>query len=156
MSVRSYTGGDWRRQSASVALCCLALSLAGCAGMGLPFGEAQSQAALSTSIKPAAAVVTRANDAVNPSDWETVRRVLAAIPADAKGGSDLAWHNADTGSDGTVTPGEAVKKSASLCRTFAATVNDPRGIRGYRGEACRAPDGRWTLSGIAPDDSTLL
>jgi surface antigen len=156
MSLSSYTGSRRCRQLAVVIFA--ALSLAGCAGMGMPFTEAQSQAALSTSpsVVPAAVVKPRASKSVASSDWETVRRFLGRIPADAGASSEFAWHNAETGSDGTVSASATIAKSASLCRSFATTVNDIRGIRGYRGETCKAAGGDWKLYNIAPDDSTLL
>ena len=47
------------------------------------------------------------------------------------------------------------RRSGQLCRSFATTVNDARGIRRYRGDACRRTDGRWQLDGMAPDDAKL-
>ena len=44
----------------------------------------------------------------------------------------------------------------SVCRAFATTVNDLRGIRRYRGEACQTGDAGWRLTGIVPEDSVLL
>lgn len=92
-------------------------------------------------------------DSVDPSDWEAVRRTLAGIGAEAL---DQGWKNPQTGSSGTVTALAAERGSGGLCRSFATTVNDYRGIRRYRGEACRGGDGGWQLSGIIPEDSLLL
>lgn len=148
----SYIGGRRFRQSRSIfpliAVTFLSLSLGACAGMGLPFEAA------ATGQRPGAALVSaRVSDGVDPSDWEMVRRTIAAAPAgDADGSRD--WSNPATGSAGTVTT-LAASENAN-CRAFAATVNDLRGVRGYRGEACAAPNGGVKLSGVVADDGVLL
>jgi len=109
-----------------------------------------------TAIDPAyTGSVVRATvaDSVDPSDWETVRRTLAGIGSEAL---DQSWKNPKTGSSGTVTATAAEHGTGGLCRTFATTVADYRGIRRYRGEACRAGDGGWQLGGIMPEDSQFL
>ena len=156
MVLSSYTGARRRRQIAVAAAA--ALSLAGCAGLSTPFTEAQNQASLSTtpSVMPAAVVRSQPKQNVAASDWEAVRRVLGRVPADAKPDSQFAWHNNETGSDGTVSASATVVKSGSTCRNFATTVNDVRGIRNYRGQICKPAGGEWKLYGVAADDGTLL
>ena len=150
----SYIGALLRRQSprrsAGVATAALGLMLAGCAGVGLPF-----EAASGASVDPTTtgSVNAKAGDPVDPSDWEAVRRTLASVPANQLDESDFAWSNPQTGSAGRIT---ALAKSSKNCRTFTTTINDLRGIRGYRGEACRLDKGDWRLRGIVPDDSILL
>jgi surface antigen len=94
-----------------------------------------------------------ATDGVDPSDWEAVRRTIAEIGEDA---FDLAWKNPKTGSSGTVTAMAPESRADGVCRAFATTVNDLRGIRRYRGEACHDGNAGWRLSGIVPEDSVLL
>jgi len=155
---RSYTGGRGQRQLRSAGVVVgAALLLGGCAGMNLPFGVTQSQAELTPARKPAAALVSAAvTNNVAASDWSKVRQALAVVPANARAGSSATWHNPETGTDGTVTVAAAVKKADGLCRAFSTTVNDPRGISAYRGNACLGSDGRWYLSGVRPDDGTSL
>jgi hypothetical protein len=135
-----------------VLLLAAALPLGGCAGLGLPFDEAGagSQASLSRPARaiPAAAVVVNQAD---PSDWEMVRRTAEGAPQAA---ARLDWSNPTTGSAGTVAI--AGDKPESLCRPFAVTISDMRGIRRYHGDACQGADGHVRLAGVAADDATLL
>ena len=82
-----------------------------------------------------------------------LRWTIAEIGAEAP---DLASQNPKTASTGTVTAMTAEPRSGRVCRAFATTVNDLRGIRRYRGEACRKGNAGWRLTGIAPEDSLLL
>ena len=141
----SYTHRAGERQSLpyfrAAILGGLALAAAGCS---------------STAIDPTqTGSVVRASvtDGVDPSDWETVRRTIAEIGEDA---FDLAWKNPKTGSSGTVTAMAPESRADGVCRAFATTVNDLRGIRRYRGEACRSGNAGWRLSDVVPEDSVLL
>ncbi len=144
------------RSCSAVAAAILALSLGGCAGLGLPFGaEMASTDPMTTgSIKPtlvSASVV----DGVDASDWEAIRRTVAATSADSPV-DRLAWRNPDTGSAGSIVALSAAHRQGVLeCRTFATTVNDQRGVRRYRGEACQRSNGRWQLYGMVADDAQL-
>jgi surface antigen len=98
-------------------------------------------------------VEAAAVDQVDPSDWEAVRRALAGVSQDAEV-SRIEWSNPDTGSTGTIaTLDLPVERSGTLCRPFATTVSDVRGVSRYRGEACRRADGRWQLFGVIADDA---
>ena len=92
-------------------------------------------------------------DGVDPSDWEAVRRTIAEIGAEAL---DRVWANPRTGSSGTVTAMAMEPRGEGICRAFATTVSDVRGVRSYRGEACRAGSAEWRITGITPDDRALL
>jgi surface antigen len=119
----------------------LALTMAGCSA---------------TAIDPTytgSVVRATVTDSVDPSDWEAVRRTIAEIGEDAL---DLAWKNPKTGSSGTVTAMAPEPRAEGVCRAFATTVNDLRGVRRYRGEACQTGDAAWRLTGIIPEDSLLL
>jgi len=133
-------------------LAALALPLGGCAGLGLPFDEAGAgaQASLNRPARaiPAAAVVIDQDD---PSDWEMIRRTAEGAPQIA---AKLDWSNPASGSVGTLAI--AADKPESLCRPFAVTLSDMRGIRRYRGDACQRADGHTGLAGVAADDATLL
>jgi surface antigen len=155
----SYIGEGTRRQSSNLilgfALVLVGLSLGGCAGLGLPFGEAGSAgrvAARGETTKPILASAT-VTDQVDASDWETVRRTAEGAPAEA---SRLDWINPETGSSGRIAiAAAATDQDGVVCRSFATTVNDARGIRRYRGEACVRTDGRSQLRGVIADDATL-
>jgi surface antigen len=152
----SYTGRPDRRQPPVMRLAAfalLALSITGCARLGLPFNEA---AAGNEPVRGAALVSATVSDRVDPTDWLTVRQTLGRIPVTAGAGTTLDWRNALTDSAGTVSVlTAAVAHGGTLCRGFTATINDLRGIRRYRGQACRGADG-WQLSGVVPDDGRLL
>jgi hypothetical protein len=158
----SYTGRPDRRQppvSLLAAIVLLAFSLAGCAGLGLPFNEAAAGSAEQPVRHPSLVstkINARASDQVDPTDWLAVRQTLGRIPQNAGAGTSLDWRNALTNSDGTVSLlTAAAREHGSLCRGFATTINDLRGIRRYRGEACHGSDG-WQLSGVVPDNGTAL
>ncbi len=153
----SYIGGGRQRQSppfmrpAAIAL--LASMLGGCAGLGMPFSETASRDIMSTgSIQKVSA---KAGGPTSQSDWEAVRTTVAkAMESKAE---SLAWSNPSTGSSGALsilnTP---TATNDANCRNFATTMNDMRGIRRYRGEACRMGNDRWQLFGVLADDSKLL
>ncbi len=133
----------------------LALVLGGCAGIGIPFGDFNRTGAQTVSTGgravPAGLAVAVA---VDPSDWEVVRRTIAAVPLDDSGRFD--WNNPDTKSSGNVTVLALAESAAAACRPFATTINDARGVRGYRGQACMRADGRWQLDEVSADDTKLL
>lgn len=100
-------------------------------------------------------VPATAADGVAPSDWEIVRQTIAADP-DYRTVQTQAWQNPRTGSYGTLKTDAGAPRSGGICRSFSTTVNDLRGVRLYRGEACRPPGYDWLLKGIVADDSALL
>ena len=127
-------------------------ALAGCATIGLPFGPDLTKVSLETT----AAIPARGSsiETVDASDWETVRRTVALIPASEA--RTLDWSNPDTRSTGSITVAAADDaKASAACRAFATTVSDSHGIRRYRGQACRETSGRWQLKGVAGDDAVL-
>lgn len=153
----SYTGhgrrGKPRWWLAPIAIAALAAAVSGCSSFGPPLGERNSgrlAAGRTASITPAAANPV---EAVDPSDWETIRRAVAAS-SDATA-QTVTWRNPDTGSNGSVALLPAITKEGSFCRSFAATVNDIRGIHRYGGDACLRTDGRWQLLGITADDKLI-
>lgn len=162
MSARrhSYSPTPKLRQSPRIlpaaATALIALSLGGCAGLGLPI--AREMTALDTtttgSIRPTLVSATVV-DGVAASDWEAIRRTVAATRANTAV-DRLGWTNPDTGSAGSIVGlSAAALKGGMPCRTFATTVNDQRGVRRYRGEACEHGNGRWQLYGMVADDAQL-
>ena len=141
----SYTGDAGRRQSLS--------ALRAAVIAGLAFAAASCSATAIDPTQTGSLVRATVTDSVDPSDWEAVRRTIAGIGADAL---DRAWKNPKTGSSGTVTALAAEPGASGVCRAFATTVSDVRGIRRYRGEACRTDEAGWRLTGIVPEDNLLL
>lgn len=125
------------------------LAVAGCARVGLPFDPADvtGSIAVNATASPVAA-------GVDPSDWRTVQEALAGMAADEQR-DRVGWQNPKTGSAGMITAYAAAETAAGYCRVFATTVNDTRGIRRYRGEACRSGDD-WRLTRVQPEDGKLL
>jgi hypothetical protein len=120
---------------------------------GIALASAGCSATAIDPIRTGSVVQAAVTDGVDPSDWETVRRTIADIGGEAL---DRAWRNPKTGSSGTLTAMAPEPRAGGVCRAFATTVNDVRGIRNYRGEACRTQGAGWRLTGIIPEDSTLL
>jgi surface antigen len=155
----SYNGDRYPRQSPfqirPLATILLAATLGGCSGLGMPFGEVAMDRELTTGSLHK--VSTRGQDKVDQSDWETVRRTIASVAAESHPAANVAWSNPDTGNTGTITIHDTITGTNDPnCRNFATTLNDPRGIRHYRGETCHMNDNRWQLFGVLADDSKLL
>jgi surface antigen len=151
----SYIGVGGRRQSPVVpnilVIALIAAALGACSSVGVPFGEGKSGRLAATRAAKVEAVAVV--DQVDPSDWETIRRTVAG--ASETTSHSLTWRNPDTGSNGAIAVLPAITAAGSLCRSFAATVNDVRGVHRYGGEACLRTDGRWQLHGITADDLVL-
>lgn len=156
----SYIGENRIRQSSVLVrplmAGLLAACLGGCGALGLPFGGGGGDRDLTTgsvgktSAKSDSKVVAQ-------SDWETIRQSIAQAEANDALSQAMAWSNPATGSTGTLTVLDTVPPTNDPnCRNFQTTVNDLRGIRHYRGEACRMAENRWELFGVLADDSKLL
>jgi surface antigen len=154
----SYTDVSRRRQLARVAaaltVMASAAGLTGCAGMGLPFGglDRTTTASIRPASTQAVADATFINR-VDPTDWEALKQTIAAAPATATG--DIDWSNPITGTTGAVSVAAIARVGAASCRTFTTTINDVRGARHYRGQACAAGSGMVELRGVAADDLTV-
>jgi surface antigen len=136
----------------AVATAVLVAYLGGCASMGLPFGP---DVASASRERTSAVARVDAVGMVDPSDWETVRRTVAGVPA-TTAALRMEWANPDTGSTGIVgTRAVAADRKGPLCRPFTTTLSDDRGVHHYRGEACRMTDGRWQLFGVRADDALV-
>jgi hypothetical protein len=155
----SYIDEGRKRQSPPflrpVAVAALAVALGGCAGLGLPFGESASNQDLTTgSVQKVSA---KGADKVDQSDWQAVRRAVASVASGSGSTGTGEWRNPKTGSSGAVTILNTVTATNDPnCRNFVTTINDTRGVRNYRGEACRMGKDDWQLFGVLADDSTLL
>jgi surface antigen len=154
----SYIGEGRLRQSAFVRLAAIAfysVALCGCTALGMPFGEAAvDRSATTGSIEK---VSSTGSGTVAQSDWEAIRQSIAHAAADDTLSQALAWRNPKTGTTGTLTVLDTVTATNDPnCRNFQTTVNDTRGIRHYRGEACQTSKDRWELYGVLADDSKLL
>jgi hypothetical protein len=126
----------------------LGLGLAGCSSLGLPMGDRLDRTAVG-SIRSATPVSATRTPPVAASDWETIRQSIPAALAKS-GVSD--WTNEATGSSGTLTLAQSGKDG---CRGFSTTVSDVRGIRHYRGDACRNAAGAWSIGDLTADDAIL-
>ncbi|WEK52347.1 MAG: RT0821/Lpp0805 family surface protein [Candidatus Kaistia colombiensis] len=134
---------------------------AGLAGCGLTPGGPETEIDTTTtgSITPTVPTATRTVvEAVAPSDWEHIRLTASTFIPGSANGEIIDWTNPDTGSNGTLSPVRTAQMESDgrKCRAFALTVSDVRGIRRYKGDACRATDGMWQLFEVVPEDSALL
>lgn len=147
-----YTGAVKARQIALAAVLVAASGLTGCASFHLPFGPQLSRVSMETTAAIPAKGASIAT--VDPSDWETVRTTIAAMPTGQA--KTQEWANPKTRSTGSVSVAVAQDgKLIAICRNFAATVSDAHGVRLYRGQACREITGRWQLKGVTADDTVL-
>lgn len=155
----SYNGEGRVRQSPPlirpVAVVVLAAHLGGCAGFGLPFGKTGVDSNLTTGTIEKTS--SKHKSKVEQSDWATIRKRIARAAAEDSLSQAHAWRNPETGTTGTLMVLDTVTATNdSNCRNFQTTVNDVRGIRHYRGEACKMAKDRWELFGVLADDSKLL
>lgn len=155
----SYIGRGRLRQSPPLIrhaiFAFLAAGLCGCSGPSLPISESAVDHSLITG--GIEKVSSKQPRKVAQSDWKTVRRGIAEAVSDPALNRSLEWRNPETGTTGTLMVLDTVTATNDpKCRNFQTTVNDVRGIRHYRGEACEMADGRWELFGVLADDSKLL
>lgn len=129
--------------------------LAGCGQIGIPLGAPSSEITGSIGTPQKTDLRAATTPSVDPSDWEAVRRAVAAALASGKDGP-TDWENPDTGSSGTITSTVALADGKEdNCRLFATTLNDYRGVRRFRGQICRRTNGVWQLVSVTPDDAAL-
>lgn len=148
----------WISRSAAPLLFLTCALQAGCAGIGLPIADFHPErtgatvAAKSGPTDGAAAAIA----AIDPSDWEAVRRAVAEAITARNTTVAINWSNPDTGSSGTIAPLLTVAAGNSACRPFATTLSDARGVRRFRGDACRESTGRIQLLRVVADDPALI
>lgn len=135
-----------------IALLIMAGSLGGCAGLGLPFGDDGTRSSAALRNQRPAVMNASFVDRVDPSDWDSVRDAIVTAPRAATAGID--WENPITGTTGTMAVAVEAPKGGFLCRTFATTINDTRGIRRYRGDACQT-NGGLQFRGVSADDAKI-
>jgi len=155
----SYIDDGCKRQSPPlvrpIAVALVAVALGGCTGLGLPFNQASVDRDLSTgSIQ---AVSDKGPAKVAQSDWDIVRSSIAKAATDKSSNGALEWRNPKTGTTGKVEILDTVTATNDPnCRNFQTTINDLRGVRYYRGEACNMARNKWQLFGVLAEDSKLL
>jgi surface antigen len=60
-------------------------------------------------------------------------------------GQSVAWHNPDSGNQGTITPRPAYQSGNTYCREFQQTITVGGQTQDAYGTACRQPDGSWKI-----------
>jgi surface antigen len=60
-------------------------------------------------------------------------------------GAPVAWENPDSGRRGTIVPGPQFDRRGMPCRSFTHTIYIDGRPQVARGDACKNPDGTWTL-----------
>jgi surface antigen len=69
--------------------------------------------------------------------------------------SSLDWENPSTGARGTVTPiASAYTQDGQTCRDFLASYVKANVQSWLQGEACREPEGGWTVRTLKPWQSS--
>jgi surface antigen len=62
-----------------------------------------------------------------------------------RSGTAVPWRNPDSGRYGSVVPGRAYQANGLQCRQYAHTIYIDGRPQVARGNACRNPDGTWTV-----------
>ena len=62
-----------------------------------------------------------------------------------RSGAAVPWRNPDSGRYGSVVPGRAYQANGLQCRQYAHTIYIDGQPQIARGNACRNPDGTWTV-----------
>jgi surface antigen len=64
-----------------------------------------------------------------------------------RSGAAVPWRNPDSGRYGSVVPGPAYQSNGLQCRPYTHTIYVDGQPQVARGNACRNPDGTWTVVG---------
>ena len=64
-----------------------------------------------------------------------------------RSGTAVPWRNPDSGRYGSVVPGPAYRSNGMQCRPYAHTIYIDGQPQVARGNACRNPDGTWSVVG---------
>lgn len=80
-------------------------------------------------------------------DEDKRRAYVAQVEALDRGasGAPVGWENPDSGRRGTIVPGPQYDRRGMQCRSFTHTIYIDGRPQVARGDACRNPDGTWTL-----------
>lgn len=128
----------------------LAGMLVGCGSIEIPMpGDRLAGAAMDGHRPPTLP------DSLDASDAEVLRAFSARLfvetdDDDADVSDDLRWHNADTGSMGTILPVSGRRRRRSDdCRDFSSTVTSVSGIHRYAATSCMTLSGDVVLRSIS-------
>lgn len=61
-------------------------------------------------------------------------------------GTSTTWQNPDSGHYGTITPTNTVPRGNTYCRDFTQTIYVEGRSETATGQACRNPDGTWSVA----------
>jgi surface antigen len=74
------------------------------------------------------------------------RQCTAQTLEHAKDGQTVSWRNPDNGVDYKMTPIETYRKDELKCRRYVAVATSDSERQALNREACRQPDGQWSVS----------
>ena len=120
----------------------MVLPLSACGVGGFSMAQADVDRSIVTGSVQAAAPATRTETA---SDQTTIRNAVSSADVEGLAGKAIPWANSDTGSRGTITGLVEYKDRGQLCRRFTTSRESFDGVAMYKGEACLATAGDWSM-----------
>ena len=153
-----------------LAALAVALTLAGCAGSGDPYGPGPKEntgtllGALGGAVvgsqfgnSPAghltgavvgagigALIGNRIGAALDDDDRQRAYAAQMSALDNGAPGAPVSWNNPDSGRHGTVVPGPFYDEQGRRCRSYTHTIYIDGRPETARGTACRNADGSWT------------
>jgi surface antigen len=118
------------------------LPLAACGVGGFTMAQADVDRSIVTSSVQPDAPAARTETA---SDQATIRNAVSSADVEGLAGRAIPWANSDTGSRGTITGVAEYRDRGQLCRRFTTSRESFDGVAMYKGEACLASAGDWSL-----------
>ena len=113
-------------------------------------GDDDATGSIAARAPKAAAPLAPLGPALAASDKPLAQAALNQA-LDAPGLEPASWINPGTGATGRFQPDpDAADAQPASCRSFLAEIGLPGGPRSFKGLACRAPDGQWSVEQAAP------
>lgn len=125
-------------------------ALAGAAGgawVGSNVGKGKGNTvAIATGTLLGAMLGSNIGRSLDQADMAYYDRTSQYAMENARTGATTTWNNPDSGASGTITPTNTYQTAGGqYCREYTQTINvDGRSVQG-QGQACRNPDGTWTI-----------
>ncbi|WP_316861348.1 RT0821/Lpp0805 family surface protein [uncultured Cohaesibacter sp.] len=132
------------RRLTAVLLCCF---MGACASINM----GDSLQAIDTTPTGSIGLTDSLLAGIDPSDWQVLLARISAFDKGAlgTGNATAEWSNPETGSKGRITQVEALPDLVNEeCRSFKSSMHRVTGVENIAGQACRAPDGHWQITGF--------
>lgn len=124
------------------ALVAASATLAGCGAGGFSLEKAEVDRTILTGSVSTNGTPT---DSDMAADQSIIRNAVSAADLSEQAGQPIPWANADTGSRGSIDELAEYRERGQLCRRFTTTREAYNGVSMFKGAACQAGPGAWTM-----------